>query len=49
MTTEFAPDMVDIVEQNKYNLIETIECKRNISHLNNKSKYEENIYVFEGN
>lgn len=49
MTTEFAPDMVDIVEQNKYSLIETIECKRNVSHLNNKSKYEEKIYVFEGN
>ena len=49
MSTEFAPDMVDIVEQNKYSLIETIECKRNVSHLNNKSKYEEKIYVFEGN
>lgn len=47
MTTEFAPDMVDIVKKNKYSLIDTIECKRNISHLNSKSKYEERIYIFE--
>lgn len=46
MTTEFADDMVEIVKNNKYHLIDVIECERRISHLNNKSKYKEKVFIF---